>query len=67
MREMRREREVPEKKVPVVECFDCLARVTSKELAPTHSVKVAPSRILVLQDQEWLQIWGKVLLRASPG
>ena len=23
--------------------------------------KVAPSRMLILQDQEWLQIWGKVL------
>ena len=29
--------------------------------------KVAPSRMLVLQDQEWLQIWGKVLLCTSPG
>ena len=28
-------------------------RITSKELAPIHSVK----RMLVLQDQEWLQIW----------
>ena len=36
---MRREPEVPEKKVPVVECFDGLARITSKELAPIHSVK----------------------------
>ena len=39
MREMRREPEVPVEKVPVEECFDCLARVTSKELAPIHSVK----------------------------
>ena len=36
---MRREPEVPEEKVPVVECFDCLARITSKELASIHSVK----------------------------
>ena len=43
MREMRREPEVPEAEVPVVECFDCPARITSKELAPIHSVK---SRIL---------------------
>ena len=28
-----------------------------KELAPLYSVKVASSRMLVLQDQEWLQIW----------
>ena len=40
MREMRREPEVPEEKVPVVvECFDCFARFTSKELAPIHFVK----------------------------
>ena len=36
---MRREPEVPEDKVPVVECFDGPARITSKELAPVHSVK----------------------------
>ena len=39
MREMRREPEVPEARVPVEECFDCLARITSKELAPIHFVK----------------------------
>ena len=39
MREMRREPEVQEEKVPVVECFDGLARITSKELAPLHFVK----------------------------
>ena len=37
-REMRREPKVPEEKVTVVECFDCLTRITSKELAPIHSV-----------------------------
>ena len=36
---MRREPEVPEERVPVVECFDGPARITSKELAPIHSVK----------------------------
>ena len=36
---MHREPEVPEERVPVVESFDCLARVTSKELAITHFVK----------------------------
>ena len=36
---MRREPEVPEEKVPVVECIDGLARITSKELAITHFVK----------------------------
>ena len=39
MREMHREPEVPEAKVPVVECLDGLARTTSKELAITHFVK----------------------------
>ena len=39
MREMRREPEVPKARVPVEECFDCPARITSKELAPIHSVK----------------------------
>ena len=36
---MRRELEVPEARVPVVECLDGPARITSKELAPIHSVK----------------------------
>ena len=36
---MRREPEVPEKRVPVVECLDGHARITSNELAPIHSVK----------------------------
>ena len=52
--EMRREPEVPEEGVPVVECLGGHARITKKDLAPIHSVKVAPSRMIVLQDQEWL-------------
>ena len=39
MKEMPREPEVREEKVPVVECLDGHARITSKDLAPTHSVK----------------------------
>ena len=39
MSENHREPEVPEEKVPVVECHDGLARITSKELAITHFVK----------------------------
>ena len=39
MREMRREPEVPQERVPVVECLDGPAMITSKELAPIHSVK----------------------------
>ena len=39
MSENHRGPEVPEVKVPVVECRDGLARITSKELAITHFVK----------------------------
>ena len=39
MREMHREPEVPDARVPVVECLDDPARISSKELAPIHSVK----------------------------
>ena len=39
MSEKHREREVPEERVPVVESLDGLARITSKELATTRSVK----------------------------
>ena len=39
MSEKHREAEVPEERVPVVECLDCPARITSKELATTHFVK----------------------------
>ena len=39
MSENHRGPEVPEAEVPVVECLDCPARITSKELAPLHSVK----------------------------
>ena len=39
MRDMRREPEVPEEEVPVVECLDGLARITLEELAITHCVK----------------------------
>ena len=67
MSENHREPEVPEAGVPVVECLDGLARITSKELAITHFVKMAPSRMPVLQEQEWLSICGKVLIRTSSG
>ena len=39
MSEKRREPEVREARVPVVECLDGLVRITLKELASTHSVK----------------------------
>ena len=39
MKEKHREPEVPEERVPVVECLDGLARITLEELAITHFVK----------------------------
>ena len=36
---MHRETDVPEERVPMEECFDGPARISSKELAPIHSVK----------------------------
>ena len=39
MKEKHREPEVPEERVPVVECLDGHARIISKELAPIDSVK----------------------------
>ena len=39
VREMRREPEVPEAEVPLIERLDGHARITSKELAITHFVK----------------------------
>ena len=39
MSENHREPEVPEVKVPVVECLDGLARITSEDLAITHFLK----------------------------
>ena len=58
MSENYREPEVPEEKVPVVECLDGLARITSKEFASTHSVKNGTLQN-VLQDREWLSAGGK--------
>ena len=50
---MHREPEVPEAEVPVVEWLDCCARITSKELAPLHSVKkMASSRMLVYKSEK---------------
>ena len=64
---MRREPEVSEGRVPVVERLDGLAMITSKELAPIHSVKSEPSSVLVLQEQEWLSVWGKEFLCTPSG
>ena len=57
VKEKHREPEVPEEEVPVVECLDGLARITSEELAITHSVKSGTLQNACLQDQERFQIW----------
>ena len=63
MSENHREPEVPEAEVPVVEFLDGLARITLEELAITHFVeKWHPPECFVLQDQEWLSVWRKVLI-----
>ena len=64
---MRREPKVPEAGVPVVERLDGPARITSKELAPIHSVKSGTLQIACstrLRVDAGLE---KVLLCASPG
>ena len=61
MREMHREPEVPEERVPVKECFGCPARITAKEPALFHSVKNVILQNACLQVREWMQIRGKVL------
>ena len=44
----------------MVECLDGFVRNTSKELALTRSLKSdTPSRLDLLQDQEWLSVWEK--------
>ena len=37
---MHREPRVQEAEAQVVECFDCLPKITSQELAQLHSVKI---------------------------
>ena len=65
MTENHRGPEVPEVRAPVVvERLDGLARITLEELAITHFVK---NGTLQKADQEWLSVWGKVLIRTSSG
>ena len=68
MREMHREPEVLEAKVPVEECFDCPARITSKELVPIHSVKSGILQSACSTRPRAVADLGKsALLCASPG
>ena len=57
MRDMFQKLEVPDEGVPVIECFDCHAKITSKELAPIHSVNSGTvQNACFQQDQELMQI-----------
>ena len=67
MREMRREPEVPEARVPVVECFDCFARITSKEFAPIHSVASGTLQNACSTSPRVDADLGRSFLCASPG
>ena len=64
---MHREPEVLEAEAQVEECFDCRARITSKELAPIHSVKNGISQNACSTRPRMDADLGKVLLCASPG
>ena len=57
---MHREPEVLEARVPVEERFDCRARITSKELAPLHSVKKwHPPQCLFYKSENGCRFWEK--------
>ena len=51
--------EVPEVRAPVVECRDGLARITSEELAITHSAKSGTLQNVVLQKQNGCRFGSK--------
>ena len=58
-----REPGVPETEVSAVERLDGLARMALEELAITHFVKDGTLQNACSQDQEWLSVWRKVLIR----
>ena len=59
MREMHREPKVPEA-VPLEECFDCPARITSKELATIHSCeKWHHPECLFYKSENGCRFWEK--------
>ena len=64
---MHQEPEVLEAEVPVVECLDGPARITSKELALIHSVKSGILQYACSTSPRMDADFGKVLLCASPG
>ena len=65
---MRREPDVPEARVAVVGCLDIPASCKdylSGTCTNSFCEKMAPSRALVLQFREWMQIKRKVLFRIA--
>ena len=66
MKRKRRKPEDPEEEVPVEECFDGHARITSKELAPIHSVNsgtlqnACSTRLRVVAD-----LWKSALMQIA--
>ena len=56
MSENHREPEVPEEEVPVEECLDGLARITSEELAITHFEKWHPPECLLYKTKNGCRI-----------
>ena len=68
LREKRRGPEVPEQKVPVVQCIDGLARFTTKELAITHTVKSGTlQNAWFYKTMNDCKFWGKMLISSSSG
>ena len=53
-----REPEVLESEVPVEQCLDCCGRITSKELAPIHSVKSGILQSACSTSQKMDANWG---------
>ena len=67
MSENHREPDVPEEKVPVVECRDGLARITLEELAITHFVKSGTLENACSTRPRVVVGLGKVLICTSSG
>ena len=67
MREMHREPEVSEERVQWKNVSIALQGLPQRNLHQFIRGKKASSSMLVLQDQEWLQNVGKVLVCTSPG
>ena len=66
MSENHREPEVPEAEAQVEECLDCFARITSKELAPIHSVKKwHPPECLFYKSENGCRFGENALMRIA--